>query len=270
MLYQKNQTPQLEDELFRNPGCEYCGTPFWAWNGKLDGDTLCRQIEMLKTMGMGGFHMHVRTGMDSPSLDEEFMGHIRTCVEKAKSDNMLAWLYDEERWPSGTAGGKVTDGHPERVRKFLLFTCTPYAPDRRHRARGPEPERGQNTMRQDNGELLAVYDVRLDEHGRLLGADRIAEDASAQGRKWYAYMESASDDPWFNNHPYVDTLSPEAIAAFIRQTHEKYASAFQADFGGVIPAILRMNPSYAQADAELCAGGARCVPALDAGSAGSL
>ena len=37
---------------------------------------------MLKTMGMGGFHMHVRTGMDSPYLDDEFMDYIRFCVEK--------------------------------------------------------------------------------------------------------------------------------------------------------------------------------------------
>lgn len=244
MLYKQNQTPELLDECFRQPGSEYRGTPFWAWNGRLNDEKLCQQIEMLKTMGMGGFHMHVRTGMDTPYLNEEFMSHVRTCVEKAKQEHMLAWLYDEDRWPSGTAGGRVTDGHPEWVRKSLLFTCTPYAPERPHRALKPEPGRGQNTMRQDNGELLAVYDVQLDADGCLLCAKRIPENAPAQGRKWYAYMESASDDPWFNNHPYVDTLNPEAIAAFIRNTHEKYAASFQTEFGGVIPAIFTDEPQF--------------------------
>lgn len=244
MLYKKNGDPKLNDELFRAPTAEYRAAPFWAWNGKLETETLMREIDMLKTMGMGGFHMHVRTGMDSPYLNEEFMGHIRSCVEKAKAENMLSWLYDEDRWPSGTAGGRVTDGHPENVRKSLMFTPAPYAPDRPNRAQKPEPGRGQLTMRQDNGELLAVYDVILDAQGHLLSAERIAQDAPAKGRKWYAYMESAADDPWFNNHPYVDTLHPEAIEMFLNETHEKYAAAFQDDFGGVIPAIFTDEPQF--------------------------
>ena len=112
MLYPKNQSPKLADELFKQPTSEYRGTPFWAWNGKLSKETLSEQIDMLNKMGMGGFHMHVRTGMDTPYLNEEFMEYIRHCVDKAKNDEMLAWLYDEDRWPSGTAGGKVTGPHP--------------------------------------------------------------------------------------------------------------------------------------------------------------
>ena len=33
---------------------------------------------------------------------------IRACTDKAKGEKMLAWLYDEDRWPSGAAGGIVT------------------------------------------------------------------------------------------------------------------------------------------------------------------
>ena len=244
MLYDKNQMPELTDELFRSPTCEYRGTPFWAWNGRLEKETLLEQIDMLKTMGMGGFHMHVRTGMDSPYLDQAFMDSVRLCVEKARKEKMLAWLYDEDRWPSGTAGGRVTDGKPENARKTLMLTRTPYAPDRPHRAKGPQPGRGQLTMRQDNGELLAVYDVQLHADGTLRSAHRIAEGEQAEGSKWYAYMETAADDPWFNNHAYVDTLNPEAIAEFIRQTHERYAAAFEQDMGGIIPAIFTDEPQF--------------------------
>lgn len=52
-------------------------------------------------MGFGGFHMHVRTGMDTEYLSDEFMHLIRSCTDKAKNEKMLAWLYDEDRWPSG-------------------------------------------------------------------------------------------------------------------------------------------------------------------------
>ena len=43
--------------------------------------------------------MHVRTGMDTEYLSDEFMQLIRSCTDKAKSEKMLAWLYDEDRWP---------------------------------------------------------------------------------------------------------------------------------------------------------------------------
>ena len=64
MLYSKNQENALSDELFLNPTSEYRGAPFWAWNTRLESGKLMRQIDMMKKMGMGGFHMHVRTGMD--------------------------------------------------------------------------------------------------------------------------------------------------------------------------------------------------------------
>ena len=99
MLYPKNTQKQLNDELFRNPTSEYRGTPFWAWNGKLEKEELIRQIGIFRQMGLGGFHMHVRTGMDTPYLGEEFMDFVRLCTGEARRCGMLAWLYDEDRWP---------------------------------------------------------------------------------------------------------------------------------------------------------------------------
>jgi len=248
MLYERNQTPRLADELFKQPTSEYRGAPFWAWNGKLSKEKLSEQIDMLHKMGMGGFHMHVRTGMDSPYLDEEFMGYIRHCVEKAKADEMLAWLYDEDRWPSGTAGGKVTGPHPEFARKTLLFTPNPYAPERPNRATKPEPGRGQESTRQDNGVLQAVYDIVLNEDGTLASARRIGEKEEVAGTKWYAYMESATADPWFNNCAYVDTLKPEAIQLFIETTHEAYKRAVGEEFDKTIPAIFTDEPQFTPKD----------------------
>ena len=244
MLYPKNREKTLSPDLFARPTCEYRSTPFWAWNGRLTKEELGRQIEIFRKMGFGGFHMHVRTGMDTTYLTEEFLDFVRFCIDKAKKEEMLAWLYDEDRWPSGTAGGRVTADHPEHARKSLLLTTAPYAPDRPHRAKGPEPGRGQGSVRQDNGELLAVYDVRLNEDGTLRSYRRVAEDDAAEGVRWYAYLEHAADDPWFNNHPYVDTLSREAIGAFIESTHEVYARSVGQDFGGAVPAIFTDEPQF--------------------------
>ncbi len=72
MLYPKNQASELSRELFENPTCEYRGTPFWAWNDYLTKEELCRQIDVFKEMGLGGFHMHVRQGLETPYLEKIF------------------------------------------------------------------------------------------------------------------------------------------------------------------------------------------------------
>jgi hypothetical protein len=49
------------------------------------------------------------------------MDAIRTCAEKAKKEGMYAGLYDEDRWPSGCAGGEVTK--EIRHRQKRLYAC---------------------------------------------------------------------------------------------------------------------------------------------------
>ena len=76
MLYKKNFQKTLDEKLFKNPTAEYRGTPFWAWNCKLNENMLLEQIEYLKEMGFGGFYMHTRAGMETPYLGEEFMNMV--------------------------------------------------------------------------------------------------------------------------------------------------------------------------------------------------
>ena len=121
MLYKKNTSPSLDDGLFKNPTSEYRSTPFWSWNYSLEKDELLRQIDIFKEMGFGGFHMHVRTGLSTPYLSDGFMTLVKNCVEKAKENKMLAWLYDEDRWPSGFAGGLVTKDERFRERYIQFF-----------------------------------------------------------------------------------------------------------------------------------------------------
>ena len=46
MFYKKNTTEKLSDELFKNPTSEYRGTPFWAWNCKMDAEMLGEQARL--------------------------------------------------------------------------------------------------------------------------------------------------------------------------------------------------------------------------------
>ncbi|MDR1566420.1 MAG: hypothetical protein LBS48_03945, partial [Treponema sp.] len=241
MLYPKREQP-LTAADFKNPTSEYRATPFWAWNTKLEKDELVWQIEELKKLGYGGFHMHVRTGMATEYLSDEYMDIVGACVEKARKEKMIAWLYDEDRWPSGAAGGIVTKNPAFRIR-HLLLTRRPYGTpaeivaDKQSRA---------SSARCENGTLLACFDIVLDGKGCLESYSLIGEGEKPNGFKLYAYAESALPNPWFNNQTYADTLNPQAIREFIKVTYERYGRFFQKDFGGLIPAIFTDEPQFSQ------------------------
>lgn len=95
MLYKRQE---FTKELFQNPTNEYRGAPFWSWNCKLTKEEEDAILADLKMMGMGGSHLHCRTGMDIPYLSEEFMELVRYAHEKANQLGMLTWLYDEDRF----------------------------------------------------------------------------------------------------------------------------------------------------------------------------
>ena len=63
----------------------------------------------MKQMGMGGYFLQSRAGLITEYLGEEWFELINKVVDIAECDCMEAWLYDEDRWPSGSAGGTVTN-----------------------------------------------------------------------------------------------------------------------------------------------------------------
>lgn len=232
MLYKKKSEPSLTDELFKNPTAEYRSAPFWAWNSKLEKEELLWQIEEFKKMGFGGAHMHVRAGMETKYLSDEFMDLIKSCTEKFKKEDMLSYLYDEDKWPSGFAGGYVTKTKKYRAHS-VKFTETKFesAVDMKTALQTGKPC------------LLAVYDIVICDDGNV-SANRIGENDTANGKKRYAYFMTAEDNDGFNGQSYVDTLSPEAIKKFISVTHEKYKKAVGDEFGKTINTIFTDEPQF--------------------------
>ncbi|MBR3942930.1 MAG: hypothetical protein IKJ55_06200 [Clostridia bacterium] len=234
MLYKKNKGETLDMDLFENPTSEYRATPFWAWNGDLEKEKLLRQIEAFKSMGFGGFHMHSRSGLSTEYLSEEFMDMVKFCRDKAEKEEMLAWLYDEDRYPSGFAGGLVTND-PIHRQKLLRITHT--------KKEFVSKEEGTKTGK---AYLVATFDVQLDENGYMTGYKRIEQNQNAEGIKRYFYVETAGENGWWNNTAYADLLSPETVKKFIDVTYEKYKEAVGERFGKSVPAIFTDEPEMAQ------------------------
>lgn len=236
MLFEQS-AKKFSDEIFRNPGACYRGTPFWSWNTLMTKEIIEEQILEFKKMGMGGFHVHVRVGLKNQYMSDEFLELIHFCNEKAKENGMLCWLYDEDRYSSGIAGGEVTKNMFFRARWLKLTVHK----DEEMLDSFEEFMEKQNQNEKVKGCFLKAYDILL-ESGYLKKASVIGAEGRAEGVKWYLYVELAKESPWCNNQSYVDTMKPEAIGSFIDLTHERYAEVLQGDFGKSVPAIFTDEP----------------------------
>ncbi|MCK6487724.1 MAG: hypothetical protein L6R48_05175 [Planctomycetes bacterium] len=252
LLYPTSRTPALDPQTFRAPGAEFRGAPFWSWNCKLDAQRLIEQFDHLAEMGMGGAHLHCRVGLATEYLGDEFMALVRQVVAHAKAKGLRAFLYDEDRWPSGFAGGLVTV-NPEHREQELVFARTLPAAD----------EAGEAIGKRGAPRQLARYAVRL-AGGRLAAYRRLAAGAKVPKghEEWFACARTNERRTWFNGQTYVDTMSRPAIEEFIRTTHERYRAAVGEDFGGVIPSIFTDEPAVRPAEAKARAedGGAVRLP----------
>ncbi len=217
-------------QRFERPQALLRDVPFWGWNGELNREQILRQIAVFHKMGMGGFFIHSRTGLSTEYLGEEYLDMVRLSIDEAKKYGLSVWLYDEDRYPSGYGGGRVTD-HPEFVRRYLQITVdVPPAPDAAGGGR----------------EWLRCYQLKFDDGGRLCDYHLCAPDAAAAAgyRKMWCYRMLAAPSAWFNHHSYVDCLNPKATQRFLEVTHEVYRRAVGGDFGGAVPGIFTDEPCH--------------------------
>ena len=232
----------FSDALFQDPDSRFRGAPFWAWNCKIHRQLIDEQLQVFKDMGMGGFHIHSRIGLDTEYLGQEFLDDVAYCNGQGTKLGLLTWLYDEDKWPSGFGGGRVTKTDAFRSR-YLLFS--PHALSDGHHERGG---RSGAITKDATLTYLASYKVCL-ECGRLVSYERLEQrPVHDEEGLWSAYLAVTDTMPWFNNQSYVDTMNPEAIKRFIELTHEKYLEKVGDQFGKTIPSIFTDEPQVYAAE----------------------
>lgn len=219
-------------EEFQNPGSSFRSLPFWAWNGKLDEEELRSQVRQMKQAGVGGFFIHSRIGLETEYLGEEWMNCVKAVVAEAKEQGLYAWLYDEDRWPSGTAGGRVTaKGDAYRCKGLTMEICSEkrfqevYEKEIKNRKKDSD---GQGGIDGKIG-VVAVYRKVLEE---------IKSEVHLVVR-----LEVSAPSEWFNHEAPPDNLNPDCVRCFIQETHEKYKEAVGEEFGKTIPGIFTDEPS---------------------------
>lgn len=214
-------------EAFRNPDNEWRGKPFWSWNGELDKDELIRQVGVLEDMGFGGYFMHSRVGLQTEYLGEEWFSLVNAVADEGERRGMVNYLYDEDRWPSGTAGGYVTM-HPEYRLNYMTLRTFP------------------KSKFQWADSLAAVFCCNLD-GTRYTDLQRVhsrEELASCKGKDVLAFFrQSSSLSNFYNGYTYVDAMNREATDLYIQLTHEAYKKQGGGRIGTSITGIFTDEPN---------------------------
>ncbi len=192
------------NDLLKNIDPVFRGGIFWSLNERLEKKEIVSQIKGFKKAGLGGFFMHSRAGLKTPYMGKEWMKLIGFAIKEAKKNGLYAYLYDEDKWPSGFAGGVVPEENPDFRQK-----------------------------------LLVCFDEATEEKDFVL-----VKMIKVNNKHLYFYQKTvAPGDSWFNGQCYIDLLNPEVTDAFIKSTHERYKSLAGEEFGKTIPALFTDEPA---------------------------
>jgi len=257
-------------DSFERPQAEHSACPFWFWNGDLKPDELLRQIHLMHEKGIRAFMIHARKGLTIKYLSEEWFERVRLTLEEAAKLGMKVWLYDEDNWPSGYAGGRVLARDPNYAGQNLILE--------RHYVQGPAPFR---LALERSEEVRAVLAARIAEVRPIppdpLRFHKEGETPAAwSDRAHYAHIYAheepialemrdgvvARDVPegywclmvarqqrtdWFAAYSdtyYIDLMNAAATQAFLEETHEQYWRRFKKHFGKTILGFFVDEPGF--------------------------
>ena len=107
--------------LFKNPPREYSTGPLWVWNDMLTEEQIRDTLRDLAGQKVKQVFVHPRPGLMTPYLSADWFRLWKVALDEAERLDMNVWIYDENSYPSGFAGGWVPELMPESRGRGLAF-----------------------------------------------------------------------------------------------------------------------------------------------------
>lgn len=214
-------------QLFLNPPSEFRSAPLWVWNDKMTKQEIDEQLTDFKARGIGGAFIHPRPGLITEYLSEEWFALCRHAVDKGKKLGMKIWIYDENSYPSGFAGGHVPAQMPDAVRSGLSMNHVKDLPA----TWAAEPL--VVLQRTESG----LADITSGVKSKSFGA----------GDYYIFTVVRQKPNPWYGGFTYVDLMRREVTEKFLDVTLNAYKRAIGNEFGKVVPGVFQdeaeVNPA---------------------------
>ena len=210
-------------ENFVNVPKEYSIAPFWFWNDDLKTENLKWQMKEMYDKGVYEVVISSRRGIEIDYLSDEWFDRIEVVVDYAAELGMKIWLYDEDNWPSGYAGGKVLEENPDHCGKHIKRLEVLVENDS-WRDAITLPVIGAFI----NGELVDLEDTEISVGSKLIV---FCQDYTL----W---------NPAYTESYYTDMLSKKATECFIKYTHQIYKDRVGKYFGNIIKGFFVDEPGF--------------------------
>lgn len=209
-------------KLFQDPPRDYSTGPLWVWNDMLTEEQIRSTLRELADQKVKQAWVHPRPGLMTPYLSDEWFQLWKVALDEAERLDMNIWIYDENSYPSGFAGGWVPELMPEA------------------RGRGLKLSEAKTAPKWEDS-LLAVY--RLEgNRSENVSAKIKAGERLGEGRYVVASILRAANSPWTANRSYVDLMYPGMAEKFLEITLEPYRKHFGEHFGKRIPGSFTDEP----------------------------
>ena len=153
----------------------------------------------------------------TPYLSADWFRLWKAALAEAERLDMNLWIYDENSYPSGFAGGWVPEAMPEVARP------RPGLPAKKRGAGGPGRRAGR---------LSASTARRLE---NVTAKARRGEAAARRTATWWSPWCAPANSPWHGNRCYVDLLYPGVTEKFLDVTLEAYRREIGEEFGRRVP-----------------------------------
>jgi len=213
--------------LFADPPREYASAPLWVWNDLLTEQQIRSTLQDLAGQKVKQAFVHPRPGLMTPYLSDDWFRLWKVALDEAEKLDMNLWIYDENSYPSGFAGGLVPEAMPESRGKGIAIG----------EVDGP-PEL--------NDDILAVYRPKNDGYENV--TDQIRSGAVLpKGKFLVASIRLAPSNGWFGGKYYVDLLKPGVTEKFLEVTMGAYERELGEHFGKRLPGVFTDEPHLAPA-----------------------
>ncbi len=219
-----NSTAEFK-KLLVNPPSEYRSAPLWDWNEQISEEGIDFQMKEFKKAGIGGVFVHPRPGLLTEYLSKDWFSLFEYTVQKGKELDMKVWIYDENSYPSGFAGGHVPAEMPDSYKHGTGLRM--------------EIQQQLNLLVSDT---VAVV-LKKTEAGFVNITSNIDKEKGQQGIYYIFRKTYPAKSPWYGGFSYVDLLYKGVTDKFMELTMTKGYEKSKAEFGKTLMGIFTDEPN---------------------------
>jgi hypothetical protein len=211
-------------KLIADPPREFSSAPLWVWNDLLTEQQIIDTMRDLAAQRIKQVFVHPRPGLMTPYLGPDWFRLWKVALGEAERLDMNVWIYDENSYPSGFAGGLVPEAMPEARGRGLVFRESQKAP------------KWDDT-------ILAVFRMSGQQPENVTTQVRSGT-ALPDGHPYrIAAVQRAGNSPWHGDRCYVDLLYPGVTEKFLDITLGAYRREMGDQFGKRIPGCFTDEPN---------------------------